>query len=227
MANSQEINYGFGQMGSAFSNIAQPVVPPKGMVIIAIQALANNKLQALVPEKMSHIGPNMLAIDAAPTSAVDAAGKNYFHFNGAHASEIPNTNVSAGNDITLDTPASPANKIKVGQYVLLVNGDATANGGTAMVIDTAETPIPNYTVENPAGVKVTAYDGVSKVKLSADITPTSDQALIFVDETHGAGAQTMTSDTQIIPTGLTIYGRWTTVTPEADPDGGIIVYFGY
>ena len=28
------------------------------------------------------------------------------------------------------------------------------------------------------------------------------------------------------PKGLTIYGRWTSVTPEADADGGIICYFG-
>jgi len=28
------------------------------------------------------------------------------------------------------------------------------------------------------------------------------------------------------PAGSTIYGRWTSVTPAADADGGIIVYFG-
>jgi hypothetical protein len=27
-------------------------------------------------------------------------------------------------------------------------------------------------------------------------------------------------------TSSTIYGRWTSVTPQADPDGGIICYFG-
>ena len=26
--------------------------------------------------------------------------------------------------------------------------------------------------------------------------------------------------------GSTIYGRWTSITPEADADGGVIVYFG-
>jgi hypothetical protein len=28
------------------------------------------------------------------------------------------------------------------------------------------------------------------------------------------------------PKGSTIYGRWTSVTPAADADGGVIVYFG-
>ena len=30
----------------------------------------------------------------------------------------------------------------------------------------------------------------------------------------------------VFPAGMTIYGRWTSVTPEADADGGIICYFG-
>jgi|21_taG_2_1085346.scaffolds.fasta_scaffold01815_11 hypothetical protein len=29
------------------------------------------------------------------------------------------------------------------------------------------------------------------------------------------------------PTGSVIYGRWTEVKPAADPDGGVICYFGY
>ena len=36
--NSQEVSYGFGQMGSAFSTGAV-IKPPKGMVIVAVQSL--------------------------------------------------------------------------------------------------------------------------------------------------------------------------------------------
>ena len=63
---------------------------------------------------------------------------------------------------------------------------------------------------------------MSKVQLDAAITPTSDQALIFLDEQHGAGG--ITAASQAFPAGLTIYGRWTAFKPSA---AGTIAYFGY
>ena len=43
---------------------------------------------------------------------------------------------------------------------------------------------------------------------------------------HGAGSDA-TDATQVFPAGLTIYGRWTSVTlNSADTDGGVICYFG-
>ena len=49
----------------------------------------------------------------------------------------------------------------------------------------------------------------------------STQGLIFLDEFHGAGG--LTAASQAFPSGLTIYGRWTTFTPSA---AGVICYFG-
>ena len=44
---------------------------------------------------------------------------------------------------------------------------------------------------------------------------------------NGASGADVVSSTQIFPRGLTIYGRWTSVTLNAaDSDGGIICYFG-
>ena len=40
--NSQEVAYGFGQLGSVFTDLAKPVFPPKDHVIVAIQFLADN-----------------------------------------------------------------------------------------------------------------------------------------------------------------------------------------
>ena len=48
--------------------------------------------------------------------------------------------------------------------------------------------------------------------------------MVFLDEYHGAGGTT--AEGVKYPKGLTIYGRWASVTPEADADGGIICYFG-
>ena len=210
-----------GQYGSAYTDIAQVIVPPKDMVIVAIHFLAANTPTVLTPEILDRNGPGSIAISGSTADHVDATGNNYFNFNGVWASEIADTNVSAGADVTLETPAVPVGRIQVGQYVLLVNGDADESGATAMTID-AETPTPIYNGPNAQGVKVTAYDNVSKVQLSGDITPTSDQALIFLDEQHGAGG--ITAAGQAYPANATIYGRWTAVKPSA---AGTICYFGY
>jgi len=41
---------------------------------------------------------------------------------------------------------------------------------------------------------------------------------------HGDGGLALSGAS--FPAGSTIYGRWTSVTPTAETDGGIIVYFG-
>ena len=53
--NSQEVSYQFGQLGSAHITAASSpgdgtVTPPNGMVIVAIQFLANNRVDVLTPD---------------------------------------------------------------------------------------------------------------------------------------------------------------------------------
>jgi hypothetical protein len=218
--NSTQVAYGFGQMGSAYTDVDNVIIPPKGHVIVAITFLAANTPTVLEPEKLDEGGPNFPAITGSTSDHVDAANNNYFNFNGVWASEISDATHAVNTDITLETPAVPTSRIKVGNYVLLVNGDAS-EADTDMVIDTADTPYPIYNGPNKQGVYVTAYDGVDKVKLSAAITSSSDQALVFLDETHGAGGVQAAS--QVFPAGLTIYGRWVAFKPAT---GGVICYFG-
>ena len=219
--NSTEVSYGFGQMGSVYTDLDQVIIPPKDHVIVAIQFLADNTPTELVPEKLDQQGPNFPADSGSTADHVDSSGNNYFNFNGVWASEISDATHAVATDITLETPAVPVGRIKVGNYVLLVNGDAS-EADTDMVIDTADTPYPIYSGPNKQGVYVTAYDGVSKVKLSAAITSSSDQALVFLDEYHGAGGISVAS--QVFPKGLTIYGRWAAFKPSA---AGVICYFGH
>jgi hypothetical protein len=218
--NSTNTAWGFGQMGSVYTDLDQVIIPPKDHVIVAIQFLAANTPTVMVPEKLDQNGPNFPAISGSTADHVDAAGNNYFNFNGAWASEISDATHAVSTDITLETPAVPTNRIKVGDYVLLVNGDAS-EADTDMVIDTADTPYPIYNGPNKQGVYVTDYDGVDKVKLSAAITSSSDQALVFLDPYHGAGGTSVAS--QEFPAGTTIYGRWAAFKPSA---AGVICYFG-
>ena len=216
--NSQGVAYNFGQLGSAYSDIAQVIVPPKDMVITAITFLAANTPTILTPEKLDRNGPGYIAISGSTGDDLEVADNNYFNCNGVHSSHVTNGTIAAGSDVTLAT--SGAGRVRVGQYVLLVNDDANEEGADAMVID-AETPTPIYKGPNQQGVKVTSFDGTTKVQLDAQITPSS-QALVFIDEYHGAGGITVAG--QEFPAGLTIYGRWTAFKPSAH---GAIAYFGY
>ena len=53
--NSTEVVYGFGQLGSAYTDLAKPIVPPQGMVIVAITFLADNTPTVLTPEKLEKV----------------------------------------------------------------------------------------------------------------------------------------------------------------------------
>ena len=74
-------------------------------------------------------------------------------------------------------------------------------------------------------------NNANEIQPSASNTVTDDEVLSFVTPNliskQGVGGQTIDS-TQVFPKGLTIYGRWDSVSINAnDTDGGIICYFGH
>ena len=223
--NSTEVAYGFGQLGSAYTDIAQTIVPPVGKVIVAIQFLADNTPTVLTPEKLGHgdsygasVGPSFPEITGgtnvtALASTATRNTKGYF---------MAALDDNAGSDITQVTLASEStfeHNIKVGSYVLLVNSTFQEDGNPAMSID-AQTPVPIYSGTQRRGVTVVSIDSEDQLTLSSGVSPDS-QSLIFLDEEHGAGG--IISDGQVYPKGLTIYGRWTEFKPSA---AGVICYFG-
>ena len=210
--NSTEVAYGFGQIGSVYQNLATPVYPPKGHVIVAIQFLADNAISALHTETLDSGGAQYIT-----TEDTEATDCNYLGVTEAACTGARTTVIHTNDTVTI---GGADTKIKVGQYVLLVNDSDTIDAG--LTVD-SETATPIYNGPNSAGVKVLQVDGVN-ITLDTVLTPTSSQTLVFLDEQHGAGGTTTEGVT--FPKGLTIYGRWTMVTPAADADGGIICYFG-
>ena len=207
--NSTEVSYGFGQMGSVFTNLAKPVYPPKDHVIVAIQFLAANTPTAMITETLDGQGPQYIG-----TNDTEATAANYLG--------VTEAAVATGATTTMPELSSANSKIKAGQYVLLVNDSDTVDAG--LTVD-AETVTPIYNGPNKQGGKVVSYGGgTDDLVLDTEISPTTSQTLVFLDEYHGAGGTT-TEGVQF-PAGLTIYGRWTMVTPEADANGGVICYFG-
>lgn len=205
--NSQEVAYGFGQLGSVLVKTGTPVVPPKGMVIVAVQFIEANTISAIISESDRAGLPNF----------IDSTTAGNMNLSGFHKSDVANGTYAAGQNITLVTPNT---KIQVGDPVLLTGNAANVNTGTGIVID-SETPAPNYEKYNNY-VKVESINAAGTVvTLSHQVTPNA-QALLFLDGANGAGGNAATGVTY--PMGMIIYGRWISITPAASP---VICYFGY
>jgi hypothetical protein len=224
--NSTEVAYGFGQMGSVFTNLAAPVYPPKDHVIIAIQCLADATFSVLETETLDTMGPQFLTHQDDELATAGGPDANYLGVVEAAA-----TSGTAEGIVTIADVVDNL-RIKKGQYVLIGADDDDIDTGLdnmdALNVD------PIYQGPNQQGlivekieagtygrnVTITNADG-STVDLS---TIDGNNTLYFLDEFHGAGGTTIEGVT--FPKGITIYGRWTKVTPGADADGGIICYFG-
>lgn len=80
--NSTEVAYGFGQMGSAFTDEDAAVTPPTGKVIVAITFLEDTTLTALTPATDMYLdgttGADLKGAAAffGSTTAVGANGGN-------------------------------------------------------------------------------------------------------------------------------------------------------
>ena len=221
--NSTEVSYGFGQMGSVFTNLAKPVYPPKGHVIVAIQFLADNTPTQLHTETLDTMGPQFITTEG--TEATDA---NYIGVTEAAAS-------GAGSSVGVVTIGAANTKIKKGQYVLIAEDDDTIDVG--LDIDhaagnygsfVAATPI--YQGPNANGIVVKSISDTTLTLENADGSVfdasniDASNTFYFLDEYHAAGGTT--TDGVKFPKGLTIVGRWTMFQGEADADGGVICYFG-
>ena len=213
MAYDLSSDVSLGALGSAYIDTATPVYPPKGMVIRAITFLADNIPTVMDTEILDGGGAQFFGTNSTEATAANYLGVTEQACTGAR------TTVFVTNDtVTIDSTNS---KIKVGQYVLLVNDSDAVDVG--ITVD-SETATPVYNGPNKAGVKVIKVYGVN-ITLDTVLTPTSSQTLIFLDETHGAGG--VESDSAKYPKGITIYGRWTKFVPAvATGAGGQICYFG-
>ena len=231
--NSTGVAYNFGQLGSAYTDLAsQIIVPPKDHVIVAIQAVSTADVvpTILLPEQLDGNGPNFPHLGLEDSDATFIAAANTGNINGVASVAL---NDSGSNITTVVMTAGANTKVKPGQFVLLANANAQVDGdgdgdggGTALAIDT-QTPTPIYNGPNARGVKISKVDGANVTLVGhgntafAGLSPSS-QMLICIDEQHGAGGMDATG--LDISAGTTIYGRWTSfATTDEDP---AICYFG-
>ena len=142
---------------------------------------------------------------------------------------------------TINTAASAHS---TGSFTRTVN---QANATTAKIIFDQEN-----TVSNESEIKLgdEVYDGATgvlhgtvitldpdsdnskEITISASVAITNNETLVFKRPNDqyvngvGVGGLTVAND-NVFPAGMTIYGRWDSVSMQSDDtDGGIIVYFG-
>ena len=233
--NSTEVAYSFGQMGSAFSNLAAPIYPPKDHVIVAIQFLADNALSVLETETLRTMGPQFITHQ---DDEIASAGGPDANFVGVTFAEVASAGDPATGAITLTDDARNV-AIKPGQIVW-IGDDATEGIDNGITVDALAGHIdPIYEGPNRHYMEVVSISGgtygtslvvreVGVRKSGVGIAELDhidgDNRLYFLDPFHGGGGTTIEGVT--FPKGATIYGRWTKVIPAADATGGIICYFG-
>jgi hypothetical protein len=234
--NSTEVSYGFGQMGSAFSNLAAPIYPPKDHVIIAIQFLDACTPTVMETETLDTYGPQF------PTHQDDVlkgAGGPDANFTGTTWAAVTGAGTVATGVIPIaDVVAN--NEIKPGQVVLITTGsDEDGNDvDDGLEPDTNAGHItPIYNGPNKHWMEVVSLSGGTygtSLVVKEIGTPVSgagiaeidhldtDNTLYFLDSYHAAGGTTI--EGHEFPKGVTIYGRWTEFKGEAAK--GVICYFG-
>ena len=222
--NSTEVAYGFGQLGSAFTNLAAPIYPPKDHVIVAIQFLADNIPTVMETETLDGTGPQFPTHQDDELGSAGGPDANYLG-----VVEAPATSGTAAGVITLTSEVAATNAlIKPGQVILIGADDDDIDTGLDSMDTGAGHFDPIYQGPNRQYLEVVSISGTAltvKAVGAATLTNLSsidtDNTIYFLDSYHAAGGTTTEGVT--FPKGITIYGRWTKFTPAAAP---VICYFG-
>jgi len=189
--------FSYGQMGSAHCKTAASVIPPQGMVIVAVQFLAANTPTILRSEKTTNA-----LVDNADRNACFST-EHVAHNNGDAQQAIAD---GSSNTTRALTGANAA--IKVGMQVfsntenLLVDGTLVAERSPCLV---------------------TYIDG-TEIRFNRPVVGAT--TTLTFSELHGTGDGGEDASGIAYPANMTIYGRWLEVKPEADANGGVICYFG-
>ena len=208
--NSTEVAYGFGQMGSAFTDTGDPIYAPYGKVIVAIQMLGDTSFATLTAQK-----------NAIPASGTSHAHQLPEYVGIAVAANDLGDCVIAGASSSGTTITHTANTagpggtsaIKVGmQVVSLGDADYPRDGllGQPVIIESI-TDATHFEVSG-----------------NASGTTLSSQSLAGLSLNSSGYGGVVVDSSQVFPKGLTIYGRWVKVEMNAAAStAGIICYFGH
>ena len=214
--NSQEVSYGFGQMGSAFTDTADaPIYPPKGMVIVAITFLADTQLEVL--------GTNAGGLTSDLKTDVGGTAQSHWIGTDVAAHDLANHedadahNDNGSNDTGVITVNAASALIKPGMIV----------EHATMCPRSLTNP---YIVKSVSGTSVTLAKQQSSRTTAAVAanyaTGSSAQKAQFYDPNGQGFGGKIVDNSNTFPAGVTIYGRWTGVEIGTGKTGALITYFG-
>ena len=210
--NSQEVAYGFGQMGSAFVDTNAQITAPQGLVVVAISMLGNTTFSELTADTLD-------AQPAQGTSHVQRGGPEYFGL--AVAAHNLGDCVIAG--------ASKAAAITTVTHTANTAGpnSATAIQTGMQLVSLSDADFPRAgLLGKPVIVEEILSTTTFRVSDNAKTMELSSQDLMGL-ALNSSGYGGVVIDTgNIFPTGMTIYGRWTSFTIAAAATAGVIAYFG-
>jgi hypothetical protein len=81
----------------------------------------------------------------------------------------------------------------------------------------------------PTTGRVVTVQRISGTTLTTNVPMTAAigaAVTLSFHDLYGSGSGGETTNAAVFPKGMTIYGRWVSCTPTADPNGGIVAYFG-
>jgi hypothetical protein len=214
--NSQEVAYGFGQFGNAFTATANaPIYPPKDLVIVAITFLADTQLELL--------GTNAGGLTSDLVTDVGGTSQSLWIGTDVAAHDLGN---HEDDDTHNDNGSNDTGVITVDAASALIK--------PGMIVEHA-TLCPRsltnpYMVKSVSGTSVTLTKKLSKNVTEAVAgnyaTGSSAQKAQFYDPRSQGFGGTVVINTTTFPEGVTIYGRWTGVEIGNGKTGALIAYFG-
>ena len=239
--------WNFGQWGSALlsrhereiGGVTGPayIYPPKGLVVVAITALFDTKFKTslgLVSEfdygeggnykgatNAANFRGNLSYItteDGANTESAHEAGD--FQVTGCKGTGALTDQLTLG--VTTES-----HNIRVGQIIESCEKQTTGTSPAAPGFNPLSNSIIPRDLENP--IRVKAFDGNATVTMTRqlNISATANLLVSFYNGNTGQGFGGDKWVNDILPKGMTIYGRWTQVGIQYNSDGmGIICYFG-
>jgi len=105
-----------------------------------------------------------------------------------------------------------------------ITGSAFCNTNTAVTPPPNKVIIAIYFIASNIPTALIAED--PEMYINTAVTAHEQGNAGSNNQDHGDGGLAVEASTTKFGIGATIYGRWTSVTPQADNDGGIICYFG-
>jgi len=169
------------------------------------------------PEGQSIIGIQFMGATVLSALVAKDSTKTINTAASAHSTGSFTRTVNQANATTAKIIFDQENTVSVNDKIEV--GDEVYDGATGVLHGTV-------TVLNPDD------DNTKEITISASVAITNNETLVFKRPNDqyvngiGVGGLTIAND-NAFPAGSTIYGRWDSVSMQADDtDGGIIVYFG-